>query len=114
MKSTDADALADYASPNGIPDKHVDEREARLWLLSQAERQAGHHVRFNDETQRWERVGIPTPASTRLTCQLTSCGRSFLASRTDAKFCSSRCRQRSYNKRYSGPVRPSAVSAAQS
>ena len=54
-----------YASPNGVPDWDLSEAEARLWLLSSAERAMGQSVSFDSDSQRWRRAGVQ-PVAGRL------------------------------------------------
>lgn len=84
----------DYTNPNGIPDRYITEKEARLWLLSQGERASGGQVAFNDDTERWERASSELGSWRR--CE--GCPENFRAI-GKAKYHSPACRQHAYRAR---------------
>lgn len=85
-----------YTNPNGVADKDITEREARLWLLSQASRAVGGRVHFDTAIERW------VVAGTNLTdarCENETCRKIFHPARISARYCSAVCRQRAQRAR---------------
>jgi hypothetical protein len=80
----------EFVNPNGVPDKFVPEAEARLWLLSEADRRNGGQVHFDGE--RW----VVSSASHKRVKQAdcTACGKSFVAARATARYCSEACKKK--------------------
>lgn len=86
----------DYTSPNGIPDRSLPEREARLWWLSEAERKRGSQVVWNGDVLRWQRqMDMPLPEEVR---RCADCAKQFIPARAKAIHCSVICRQRAARK----------------
>lgn len=80
-----------FANPNGRPDKYITENEARLWLLSKADRASGGHVQYDAEAERWVVVGVKNAPVNKAAC--AHCGVVFVAKRATARFCTAAHRQ---------------------
>lgn len=87
----------DFTNPNGVPDRSITEREARLWLLSQAERAAGMQVVFDTTVDRWRRSA--GGMQQEVTCEF--CGKIFTPARSSRRYDSAACQKAAARKRSS-------------
>jgi hypothetical protein len=55
MKKVEIHPVDEFANPDGMPDKWLSAAEARLWLLSKADRRRGVDVHYDAVKERWYR-----------------------------------------------------------